>query len=151
MKNNEILGAIAGLAGACSTHGRSFDADQITLRALRLWTNKFSDEATLSQIIQEIHIVKDTVAPGCRYCEFPCGGTGDADMTAAFNIPQDSLRIKLEVMSLLSEIVQFEYSELLEPDLLYKTVVWICYTDNPLQLESLVNELKCKHEELVNK
>lgn len=78
---NELIGALIGLANACGNNPPTENTNKLILKGLiaTIPTSNITAEE-LHSLIEEVREDKFSVVPNCRYCESPCGNTSDYDM-----------------------------------------------------------------------
>ena len=78
---DELTGALIGLAKACGNNPRTEDTTHILIEGLftTITNVNFNDE-TLREMIAKVHAEKERVVPNCATCASPCGNTSDYDM-----------------------------------------------------------------------
>ena len=92
---DELTGALIGLARACSSNQKTPDTDRLILEGLftTLTNVSFNDE-TLLDLIEEIKAEKNRIAPGCTICETPCGNTDNYDLNTLWEADEDIRSLK---------------------------------------------------------
>ena len=75
---DELTGALIGLAKACGNNPRTEDTTHILIEGLftTITNVNFNDE-TLREMIAKVHAEKERVVPNCATCASPCGNTSD--------------------------------------------------------------------------
>lgn len=147
MKESKIIGALIGLAGACSSNPKTNATDALVIKALSIpLTCPQFDDAMLQEIVQEIHSEKNTIAPGCAQCAAPCGNTSDYDMNRIYEAGEEISNIKLKILSELqraavyiSECQETELTPEIDYIFFYKGLSYLSYD---LDKEILLDFLK---------
>lgn len=96
MREDIIISALVGLAGACSSNPKTADTDSLVIKALAFpLLHPGYDDKALREIVDDIHSEKNSVAPGCAMCTAPCGNTSDYDMRRIYEADDGIRRAKL--------------------------------------------------------
>lgn len=92
---DELTGALIGLARACENNAKTDATDRIILEGLfsTITNVNFNDE-TLRAMIDRIHEEKSRIVPGCAACASPCGNTNDYDMKQIWEADEDIRSLK---------------------------------------------------------
>ena len=92
---DELTGALIGLAKACENHARTERTDRIVIEGLftTITNVNFNDE-TLRAQIERVRNEKNTIVPGCGSCASPCGNTDDYDMKQLWGAQEDIRSLK---------------------------------------------------------
>lgn len=99
-KEDDIIGALIGLVGACGNNPKTNVTDSLVIKALALPVLcKEPNEETLKVMIDAIHTEKNMIAPDCARCVCPCGNTSDYDMRAIREAEPKIRDIKLKLLS----------------------------------------------------
>ena len=78
---DELTGAVIGLAKSCGHNEKSERTDRIIIEGLfTTVTNVNFNDKTLEDMIEKVHKEKEAIAPNCITCAAPCGNTEDFDM-----------------------------------------------------------------------
>ena len=78
---DELTGALIGLAKACGNNPKTENTDRIIIEGLfTTVTNVNFNTETLTAMIQAVNEEKATVVPNCSSCMSPCGNTSNYDM-----------------------------------------------------------------------
>ena len=92
---DELTGALVGLARACRTNPATERTDRLILEGLfTTITNVNFDDGSIRGLIEQVRAEKAAVAPGCCACASRCGGTDDYDMTQVWNADPDVRSLK---------------------------------------------------------
>lgn len=92
---DELTGALIGLARACDNNPKTQNTDRIIIEGLfTTITNVNFNEETLRQRIAKVRIEKYTIVPNCSTCTSPCGNTSDYDMNNIWNDNEDIRSLK---------------------------------------------------------
>lgn len=92
---DELTGALIGLARACSNNPKTEDTDRLILEGLfTTVTNVSFNDETLTQLIERVHAEKGRIVPGCAFCTSRCGNTDDYDMSRLWNAQEDIRSLK---------------------------------------------------------
>lgn len=92
---DELTGALIGLARACSNNPGTDKTDSLILEGLftTITNVNFNDE-TLRSLIGRVRAEKAAIVPGCAGCASPCGNTDDYDMDRLWNAQEDIRSLK---------------------------------------------------------
>lgn len=92
---DELTGALIGLARACSNNPGTDKTDSLILEGLftTITNVNFNDE-TLRSLIGRVREEKAAIVPGCAGCASPCGNTDDYDMDRLWNAQEDIRSLK---------------------------------------------------------
>ena len=87
---DELTGALIGLARACAGNPKTENTDQIIIDGLfaTLTNVNFNDE-TLRSLIGRVNGEKTIVVPGCSACGSPCKDTENYDMEKLWSDQED--------------------------------------------------------------
>ncbi|TQI66542.1 hydroxylamine reductase [Clostridium sp. KNHs216] len=92
---DELTGALVGLAKAAGNSGRTPKSDELILRGLFMCiTNVNFDNKAIEALTAEIRKEKDSLTPGCAACSSKCGGTDDLDLEQLWNSDEDIRSLK---------------------------------------------------------
>ena len=90
---DELTGALIGLAKACGNNPKTENTDRIIIEGLfTTVTNVNFNTETLTAMIQAVNDEKATVVPNCSSCMSPCGNTSNYDMQNLWNEPDEDIR-----------------------------------------------------------
>ena len=92
---DELTGALIGLAKACGNNPHTEDTTHILIEGLftTITNVNFNDE-TLREMIAKVHAEKERVVPNCATCASPCGNTSDYDMKEIWEADEDIRSLK---------------------------------------------------------
>ena len=90
---DELTGALIGLAKACGNNPKTENTDRIIIEGLfTTVTNVNFNAETLTAMIQAVNEKKTKVVPNCSSCMSPCGNTSNYDMKNLWNEPDEDIR-----------------------------------------------------------
>jgi hydroxylamine reductase len=133
MNEEQIFGALIGLAGAAAQNGKTADTDAILCRAL----TQAPSQALLDAIASE----KARIAPNCATCANPCGNTSDYDMTRLTLAPQPIRQLKWAVMAQLKALARKANGAEL-PECAYKALCYLGYDLTADSYQTLLEEMR---------
>ncbi|MEY8298757.1 MAG: hydroxylamine reductase [Emergencia timonensis] len=92
---DELTGALVGLARACSSNPKTEATDKLILEGLftTLTNVSFHDE-TLHDLLARIDTEKNRIAPGCAACGSPCGNTDNYNLESMWAADEDIRSLK---------------------------------------------------------
>lgn len=92
---DELTGALVGLARACTNNPKTENTDRLILEGLfTTVTNVNFNDETITQLIDRVNQEKEIVAPGCSSCTARCGNTDNYDMRRLWDAPEDIRSLK---------------------------------------------------------
>ena len=92
---DELTGALIGLARACSNNPKTDKTDRLILEGLfTTVTNVSFNDETLRQLIDEVMEEKNRIVPGCAGCAARCGNTDDYDLERIWTADEDIRSLK---------------------------------------------------------
>lgn len=92
---DELTGALIGLARACANNDKTENTDRLILEGLfTTITNVNFNNETIREMIGKIHEEKQKVSPGCLSCGSPCGNTEDYNMKELWDGDEDIRSLK---------------------------------------------------------
>lgn len=92
---DELTGALIGLARACSNNPKTENTDRLILEGLfTTVTNVNFNDDTLVEMIARVKEEKSRVIPGCAACMARCGNTDDYDLAKIWNADEDIRSLK---------------------------------------------------------
>ena len=92
---DELTGALIGLAHACSNNPKTEQTDRLILEGLfTTVTNVSFHDETLRELIERVDAEKNRIAPGCVNCMSRCGNTDNYDMSRMWNADEDIRSLK---------------------------------------------------------
>ncbi len=148
MKEDRIIGALIGLAGACSNNPKTADTDRLVIRSLAfpLLCPEY-DDGTLQKIVDDIHSEKNSIAPGCAVCTAPCGNTSDYDMRRIHEAGDAIRKVKLQILEKLQKLAAYACCNhesgiisYTDSGFFYKALSYVSYDMDEADLLGLLNE-----------
>lgn len=92
---DELTGALIGLASACTTNPKTEQTDRLLIEGLfTTVTNVNFNDETLCEMIRRVREEKERVAPGCASCAARCGSTDDYDIKKIWEAQEDIRSLK---------------------------------------------------------
>lgn len=92
---DELTGALIGLAHACANNPKTENTDRLILEGLfTTVTNVSFHDETLRVLIDRVNAEKAVIAPGCASCAARCGNTDNYDMSRMWNADADIRSLK---------------------------------------------------------
>ena len=92
---DELTGALIGLARACANNEKTENTDRIILEGLfTTITNVNFNNETIEEMIRRVHAEKEAVSPGCSSCAKPCGQTEDYSVKEIWEADEDIRSLK---------------------------------------------------------
>ncbi len=92
---DELTGALIGLARACENNAKTDATDRILIEGLfTTITNVNFNDDTLRAMIGRVREEKFRIVPGCTNCASPCGNTADFDMKQIWEADEDIRSLK---------------------------------------------------------
>lgn len=90
-----LMGALIGLARACTSNPRTEETDRVLVKGLAGSVFRdCGDEKDFEKLIAMVKEAKDKAAPGCAMCTARCGNTDDYDMERLWNSAEDVRTVK---------------------------------------------------------
>lgn len=127
MNKDHIISALIGLVGACNNNPKTENTDTIVLKALALLPESSGcDDKALQEILNEIYIEKNMVAPNCAVCAMPCGNISDYDMNRIYQAEDEVRKVKLDILTSLGELALNIYRKK-EPEEIQKGIMETFY------------------------
>ena len=150
MKKDKIISVLVGLAGACGNNPKTPDTDRLIIKALAFPVLcPEPDEESLSKVVAELYAEKNTIAPDCATCAFPCGNTSDYDMSWIYQAGEDIRNLKLQIISKLQNLAAYvcrceEQGKKVELDgsFLCKGISYISYDLEAEPLQAMLEEIE---------
>lgn len=107
---DELTGALIGLARVCSNNPKGDFTDQLIIEGLfTTVTNVNFNEDTTRQIIDKVKEEKARLAPGCTECTARCGNTDNYDMSRMWNAQEDVRSLKSLILFGIRGIAAYAY------------------------------------------
>ena len=144
MQNDQVISALLGLVGACSSNPKTPNTDHLILKALVI-SYTGMDDFTINEIMDAIYAEKNKIAPGCISCMSPCGNTSDYDMNQIYDAAADIRQIKLKIISELQSIALEHNQNFTAPQdysIFYKALSYIRYDRKIEDYKQLLDELQ---------
>ena len=92
---DELTGALIGLARVCAGQPRTEETDRLILEGLfTTVTNVSFHDGTLRALIDRVNAEKARLMPGCAGCAAPCGNTDNYDLGRLWNADEDVRSLK---------------------------------------------------------
>ena len=92
---DELTGALIGLAKTCGNNPKTADTDRVIIEGLfTTLTNVSFNEETIRVMIERVEEEKNRIAPGCGTCVAKCGNTDNYDMEQIWNADEDIRSLK---------------------------------------------------------
>ncbi len=92
---DELTGALVGLAKAAGNSGRTKAADQLILDGLfTCITNVNFDDESIQKLIGRVNHEKEMLVPDCAACISKCGNTDNMNMTSLWSADEDIRSLK---------------------------------------------------------
>ena len=146
---DELTGALIGLAKACASSEKTENTDRIIIEGLftTLTNVNFNDE-NIKDMIKRVHAEKAVIMPGCSACAAHCGNTDDFDMNIIWNAQEDIRSLKSMILfgirgmaaySYHSMVLGYEEKEVNE--FFYKALSVLSYDMEVSELLSVAMEL----------
>lgn len=148
MREDVVISALIGLAGACGNNPKTANTDRLVIQALAFPVLcPECEDTAMQELADSIHTEKFTIAPGCAVCTAPCGNTSDYDMRWLYEA-EDAIRsTKLRVLARLQELAAGICRRLKEggqlpgdTDLFYKALSYVGYDVDEAALLALLEE-----------
>lgn len=148
MKEDGIISALIGLVGACSNNPKTADTDSLVIKSLAFPVIcPESEDKELKKIIDDIHLEKNVIAPGCAICTAPCGNTSDYDMRRIYEAEDAIRKAKLQILEKLEKLAATIYcrhkSEIISSadiGFFYKALSYVSFDIGESNLLALLNE-----------
>ena len=92
---DELTGALVGLARACSSNQKTADTDSLILEGLfTTITNVSFNDETLLDLLARVNAEKNRISPGCAACASPCGNTDNYHLESMWEGDEDIRSLK---------------------------------------------------------
>lgn len=110
---DELTGALIGLAKSCSTNPRLEGTTRLLIEGLftTITNVNFNDE-TLKEMIARVHEEKAKIVPDCSTCLSVCGNTSDYDMKELWDEDEDIRSLKSLILFGLRGVAAYAYHAL---------------------------------------
>lgn len=96
---DELTGALIGLARVCGKNPGTEDTDRLVLEGLfAAITNVNFDDESLRKLIDRVHREKERLSRGCGICSSSCEGPKDYDLRGIWEAPEDIRSLKSLVL-----------------------------------------------------
>ena len=107
---DELTGALIGLARTCTTNPKTENTDKILIEGLfSTLTNVNFNKDTLPEMIAKVRAEKDAISPGCKSCSSPCGNTDEYDVTQIWNAQEDIRSLKSLILFGVRGVAAYAY------------------------------------------
>lgn len=153
---DELTGALIGLAKACGSNAKTQDTDRIIIEGLfTTITNVNFNDDTLREMIEKVRKEKDIIVPGCSVCSSKCGNTDEYDMNNIWRANEDIRSLKSLILFGIRGMAAYAYHAMVlgytdetVNDFFYKALSIISYDLGmedllPVVLETGEVNLKC--------
>ena len=92
---DELTGALIGLARACANNERKETTDRVVIEGLfTTVTNVAFDDDSIREMISKVNAEKNKIVPDCAVCASRCGNTDNYDMNRMWNANEDIRSLK---------------------------------------------------------
>ena len=107
---DELTGALIGLARACMTNEKTKNTDRLIIEGLftTITNVNFNDE-TLRTMIDNVNAEKNKAAPFCSECESRCSNTDNYDMSRIWTAPEDIRSLKSLILFGIRGVAAYAY------------------------------------------
>lgn len=153
---DELTGALIGLAKACINNPRLETTTGILIEGLVSASGKENDEE-LASMTERVREEKYKIVPNCRSCVSACGNTSDYDLKEIWEAEEEEVRfLKLKILSGIIGMAVYAYQAMMLGyedekinDFFYRALAIISYDLEAKHLLPLVSEtekmnLACK-------
>lgn len=159
---DELTGALIGLAKACGNNPRRENTTRILVEGLftTITNVNFNDE-TLIEMIANVRAEKNAIVPNCSSCEAVCGNTDDYDMKQLWEENEDIRSLKSLILFGIRGVAAYAYHAMVlgyedekVNDFFYKALSVLSYNLDMEQLLPVVlevGEVNLKCMELLDK
>ena len=107
---DELTGALIGLARVCQTNPRTKETDRLILEGLfTTVTNVSFNDETITGLISRVRRIKGFIAPGCACCSSHCGNTDDYDLNNIWDADPDVRSLKSLILFGLRGMAAYAY------------------------------------------
>ena len=113
---DELTGALIGLAKTCGNNPKTADTDRVIIEGLfTTLTNVSFNEETIRVMIERVEEEKNRIAPGCGTCVAKCGNTDNYDMEQIWNADEDIRSLKSLLLFGIRGVAAVSYTHLTLP------------------------------------
>ncbi|MDO5416576.1 MAG: hydroxylamine reductase [Lachnospiraceae bacterium] len=110
---DELTGALIGLARACMNNPKTENTDRLILEGLfTTVTNVSFHDGTLQELIHRVNEEKDRVVPGCASCMARCGNTDNYDLSRLWEADEDIRSLKSLILFGIRGMAAYAYHAL---------------------------------------
>ncbi len=159
---DELTGALVGLARACEHNPRTENTTRIIIEGLfTTITNVNFHDDTLKQMIDVVRKEKSRIVPNCGCCAAPCGSTDDYDMKGIWEAGEDIRSLKSLILFGIRGMAAYAYHAMVlgfeeesVNDFFYKALSIISYDmtmEDLLPVVFEVGEVNLKCMELLDR
>ncbi len=107
---DELTGALVGLARVCQTNERTKNAERLVVEGLfTTITNVNFNDATIQKLIDRVNEEKAIISPGCSACVSRCGNTDNYDMKVVWEADEDIRSLKSLILFGIRGIAAYAY------------------------------------------
>ena len=103
MRSDNVISALIGLIGACSSNPKTPETDDIVLNALA-FSHDCKNPEREQEMTDNVRREKFSVSPNCASCAMPCGNTSDYDMNRIYDAPDDIREAKLKLLDAVTSL-----------------------------------------------
>lgn len=121
-----LWSCLIGLAKAVDSNPKSKNTDTLILNCL----SHISNHTVTQDLIDQVHIEKDLLSPGCKNCAHPCGNTSDYDMSLI-------TEKKKELMNLILTLDQMDW--------IYRGLCYLGFDIDDSYIQDLIDEIHNKN------
>ncbi|MCJ7856994.1 hydroxylamine reductase [Lachnospiraceae bacterium NSJ-143] len=110
---DELTGALIGLACACSNGRKTENTDRLIIEGLfTTVTNVNFNDDTLLELIEQVRLEKNKIVPSCAECTSRCGNTDDYDLKRMWNAEEDIRSLKSLILFGIRGMAAYAYHAL---------------------------------------
>lgn len=107
---DELTGALIGLARACTNNEKTEQTDRLILEGLfTTLTNVNFNNETVQELIDRVNREKARVVPGCVSCASHCGNTENYDLENIWNADEDIRSLKSLILFGIRGVAAYAY------------------------------------------
>ena len=107
---DELTGALIGLARACGNQPKTKETDHIIIEGLfTTLTNVNFNEQTLTEMIEKVRAEKNRIVPDCQSCAAPCGNTDEYDLNEIWEADEDIRSLKSLILFGIRGVAAYAY------------------------------------------